>query len=115
MDTTPIIITAAGLAITLVALLLIWIVTRTPEYKSTIVMIAVLVAILAGIIGLAFVHVTAAAIVLVVLSLLILTYWVWTYGPSSPSAAAFVIPIALASLPNLWAGLATAMVASAIV
>ena len=67
-------------------------------YKSTIIMIAVLVAILAGIVGLAFLHVLAAAIVLVVLSLLILTYWVWTYGPSSPSAAAFVIPIALALL-----------------
>ena len=113
MDITPIIITAAGLAITLVTLLLIWIVTRSLEYKSTITMIAMLVVILAGIVGLAFVHVTAAAVVLVVLSLLILTYWVWTYGPSSPSAAAFVIPIALASLLHLWAGVATAVVASA--
>ena len=115
MDITPIIITAAGLAITLVTLLLIWIVTRTLEYKSTITMIAVLVVILAGIVGLAFVHVTAAAVVLVVLSLLILTYWVWTYGPATLSAAAFVIPIALAGLLNLWAGLATAIIASAIV
>jgi len=108
------IITAAGLAITLVALLLLWIITRTLEYKSTIAMIVVLVVVLAGIVGLAIVHILLAAILLVVLSLLILTYWVWTYGPASASSAAYVIPIALASSLNLWAGLATAVVSSAI-
>ena len=115
METKLIIMTAAGLAIALVTLLLIWIITRTLEYKSTILMIAVLIAVLGGIVGLTFVRVILAATLLVILSLLILTYWVWSYGPSSPSAAAFVIPIALASSLNLWAGLATAVVASAIV
>ena len=108
------IIAAAGMATTLVALLLLWIITRTLEYKSTITMVAVLVAILAGIVGLTFVHTTAAAVLLVVLSMLILTYWVWTYGPASASSTAFVIPITVASSLNLWGGLATAVVSSAI-
>lgn len=105
--------TCLGISAAYAALIIFWFLTGDLDWESTIIW-AVLSAILGGFVALARRgRVTLAAWGLVGLLTALITADVSSYGVGEPGAAAFVLPIVLASAAlGLWPALGVALVGS---
>jgi hypothetical protein len=102
-----------GIAAAMLALIVLWALTGDLQLQ-TVLMSAVLIALLVGIGLLARRRVGLAAGVLAGLLMLLVAGNDWVYGVGSASAAAFVLPVLLVTrVLGLRAGLLTAVIASA--
>jgi hypothetical protein len=111
-----VIATCLGLAISILALILTWLISRDLQVETAIAG-TILIGLLAGIAALACSgRVTAATWILILLLTLLITLTTAPYGLGSPTSVAYAIPAVLAACGlGLWAGLGIATLGSAII